>query len=69
MGSLYILLILYFLPTLVAMMRQHHNAGSIFVLNLFLGWTVLAWIISLAMACSQVRRPDLAISGTPVAYV
>jgi hypothetical protein len=49
-------LALYFLPAIVAGMRGHHNSGSIFVLNLFLGWTFLGWIVALAMACSQVRR-------------
>lgn len=49
-------------------MRHHHNAGSIFVLNLFLGWTGLVWIISLAMACSHVRRPYLPVSGAAVVY-
>jgi len=66
--ALPILLALYFLPTLVAAMRHHHNAGSIFVLNLFLGWTGLVWIISLAMACSHVRRPYLPVSGAAVVY-
>jgi hypothetical protein len=53
---LWILLGFYFLPALIAGSRGHHNSGSIFVLNLFLGWTFLGWIIALAMACSQVRR-------------
>src|ERR1700680_252039 len=53
---IWILLALYFLPAIVASARGHHNSGSIFVLNLFLGWTLIGWVIALAMACSQVRR-------------
>ena len=38
---------LYFLPTLVAFLRQHKNKLAIFLLNLLLGWTVLGWVVSL----------------------
>ena len=38
---------LYFLPTLIAFLRQHKNKLAIFLLNLFLGWTVLGWVVSL----------------------
>jgi hypothetical protein len=46
LAVLAILLILgiYFLPTLVASSRGHKNANAIFVLNLFAGWTVIAWV-------------------------
>lgn len=43
---------LYFLPTIVALMRKH-NVASILLLNLFLGWTVIGWIIALVMAFGQ----------------
>ena len=38
---------LYFLPTLIAFLRQHKNKLAIFLLNLLLGWTVLGWMGSL----------------------
>lgn len=37
----------YLLPTIVANVRKHRNTGAIFVLNLFLGWTFLGWLIAL----------------------
>ena len=37
----------YFLPTLIAFLRQHKNKLAIFLLNLTLGWTVLGWVVSL----------------------
>lgn len=43
---------MYFLPTIVAVMRKH-NIASILLLNLFLGWTVIGWIIALVMAFGQ----------------
>lgn len=42
---------LYILPSIIAATRSEKvNVGSIVVINLLLGWTVIGWIISLAMA-------------------
>lgn len=41
---------IYFLPGLVALTRHMPNAGSVMVLNLFLGWTFVVWVVALAMA-------------------
>lgn len=46
-GVLILLLLLYFLPSLIAGIRSHNNLNSILVLNLLLGWTVLGWIVAL----------------------
>jgi hypothetical protein len=42
---------LYFVPTIVAVARKVTNQGSVAVINLFLGWSVIGWIVALAMAC------------------
>jgi hypothetical protein len=41
----------YFLPTVVAVRRKVTNQGSVLVVNFFLGWTFLGWVVALAMAC------------------
>jgi len=38
---------LYFLPTIIAVCRDHINTVAIFITNFFFGWSVLGWIISL----------------------
>ncbi len=43
-------LTLYFLPTIVAGFRHHASFMSIGVINLFLGWTFLFWVLALAWA-------------------
>jgi hypothetical protein len=48
--GLIISLALYFVPTIVAVARHHRNALAIFLLNLFLGWTFIAWIVTLVWA-------------------
>lgn len=40
----------YFFPTIVAVGRNQRNAGAIFVLDLFLGWTVIGWVAALVWA-------------------
>mgnify|MGYP003651519634 CR=1 FL=1 len=41
---------IYFLPTIVARKRCPSKSTAVFILNLFLGWTLLGWVIALAMA-------------------
>lgn len=48
-------LFLYFLPFIIALSRGHHQTGMIFILNLFLGWTFLGWVVALALSFSAKR--------------
>lgn len=45
-----ICLFLYFLPTIIAANRKNKFTKSIFIINLFFGWTVIGWILAMAMA-------------------
>lgn len=42
-----LLLILYFIPAITANSNKKENTGAIFVLNLFLGWTGVGWVLAL----------------------
>lgn len=42
---------IYLLPTIVG--RNKKNSKAIFVLNLFLGWTFIGWIIALIWATTK----------------
>jgi len=46
----------YFLPTLIAAFRSHHQTVAIFATNLLLGWTVLGWIAALIWSLTAVQR-------------
>ncbi len=48
-------LTIYFFPWLIALNRKHRQKAAIFVLNLFLGWTLLGWVISLVWALIKDR--------------
>src|SRR3989338_5288525 len=45
-----VILALYFMPWLIALGRNSKNASGIFVLNLLLGWTLLAWVVCFVWA-------------------
>ena len=45
-----VLFILYMLPWLIALERKHPNSAPIFVVNLFLGWTLIGFVVCLAWA-------------------
>jgi hypothetical protein len=44
---------IYFIPTFVASSNQKQNVGAIFLLNLFLGWTFIGWVIALVWAATK----------------
>jgi T4 superinfection immunity protein/uncharacterized protein UPF0547 len=53
---LVVLIGLYFLPTIVAKLRHAENPNPTFIVNFFLGWTLLGWVIALAMGAGARTR-------------
>jgi hypothetical protein len=53
----------YFLPTIIAFQRDRHNKGAILVLNLFLGWSVIGWVVSMVWAVSSSQPPVIVVQG------
>jgi hypothetical protein len=53
MASLFILGVLYFLPAILG--RDKSNATGIFLLNFFLGWTLIGWVAAFIWAISSDR--------------
>lgn len=44
----------YFLPTVIVWFRRHPNGLAIYLLNLFLGWTLIGWVIALVWSCTSI---------------
>ena len=44
------LILLYFLPSIIAFLKGHKNRVPILILNFLLGWTFIGWVISLVWA-------------------
>jgi hypothetical protein len=53
----------YFAPTMIANHRKLPNQGSLFVINLFLGWTFIGWVVALAMAVRSRPEPQASVAG------
>lgn len=46
---------MYFAPTITAGARHHHQIGPIAIINFFAGWTLIGWVVAMAMAASNTR--------------
>ena len=47
----------YFAPLGVATLRNHRQQAAIGVVNFFLGWTLIGWVVALAWACTSDTHP------------
>lgn len=57
-----VLVLIYILPINLAWTRRTVNRGAVLVIDLFLGWTFLGWVVALAMAAGGAKdsapRPE-----------
>ena len=60
-----IYVVMYFVPTIVAALRKHHQLAPIAVVNLFLGWTVIGWIIAFIWSLTSQQPPQTIIVQQP----
>lgn len=44
---------LYFLPFIIALSRDRKNTAAIFLLNLFLGWSLIGWVVALIWSVKE----------------
>ena len=51
-------LFLYFVPTIVAYKSNHLNKKAILLLNIFLGWTIVGWVVALVMSVWKTSKPS-----------
>jgi hypothetical protein len=56
---------LYLLPVLVAWGRRVPDIGSVAVINILLGWTLVGWVAALALALRSVNTDGPAIQSPP----
>jgi hypothetical protein len=59
------LIVAYFLPLIVAALRHVPNVGSVAIVNFFLGWTFIGWVVAMAMACRSADRSVIVQYGAP----
>jgi T4 superinfection immunity protein len=49
-------LAIYFLPTGIAMLRNHPNFMPIFLVNFLLGWICIGWIVALVWSVTAIDK-------------
>ncbi|HYS28943.1 MAG TPA: superinfection immunity protein [Candidatus Limnocylindria bacterium] len=50
------LIVLYFLPTIIAGLRRSTMTVWVALIDLLAGWTVVGWIVALVMAIASARQ-------------
>jgi hypothetical protein len=59
---------IHFLPTIIAALRNARSVVPIFLVNLFLGWTVIGWVVALILACTNDPKIVYAYAPPPRRY-
>ena len=49
-------LLIYFLPSIIAIFSNKSNTVAIVMLNLFLGWSFIGWVVALIWSVSKDRQ-------------
>jgi hypothetical protein len=49
----------YFMPTIIALLRDKHGAGIVALVNFLLGWTVIGWFFAFMWSCTGKTRADV----------
>ena len=61
--------LLYLLPTLEALLKEHPNLPAIGLVNVLLGWSLLGWVVAEVWA---LKKPEpvaaVAVAGAPTAF-
>jgi hypothetical protein len=66
MVSFLILTALYFLPSIIG--KDKRDAMGIFLVNLFLGWTLIGWVVAFLWACASGRPAYLQYAPAGAAH-
>jgi len=62
MSTSIVILLAYFMPTVIALLSKKKNTLAILTLNLLLGWTVLGWIVALVWAVTKDSNMTIVIN-------
>ena len=51
-------LVIYFIPTIIVIIRRVRNTVGILLLNIFGGWTFVGWVIALVWAIIDKKQDE-----------
>lgn len=61
LATLIIFLIFYFLPSIIALFRGKSNSFAIIILNIFLGWTFIGWVVALVWSFTSDQKNNTVV--------
>ncbi len=56
-------LLIYFLPSIIAVKKDHKNMASILLINMFLGWSLIGWLVAIVWAIKKTESVVIATSN------
>ena len=59
---------IYFIPGILANSRKINNEPAVWIVNLFLGWTLIGWVAALAMAASGATKVEVELQKKRAEY-
>lgn len=63
MLSSILVFVLYFLPSVIAVLRHHKSAFAIIIVNIFFGWTVIGYFWALIWSATNPRENTVVINN------
>jgi len=63
-AALFLVLYIYFLPTITAIRKNSPYKAAVIIVNILFGVTLLGWVIALILASKQ-PQPTVIIYNTP----
>ncbi|GAA3608028.1 superinfection immunity protein [Microlunatus ginsengisoli] len=59
----------YLLPWAIGATRNRTNCVATALVNVFLGWTLIGWVVALVMACGSEPQQPVVVRTVPAPYV
>jgi len=63
-AALFLILYIYFLPTVTAIRRNSPHKTAVVIVNIFFGVTIIGWVFALLLASKQ-PQPVVVVYNTP----
>ncbi len=64
-----VIIFIYFIPAINAYSNKKNNRSSVLVINIFLGWTLIGWVVALAMSAGKDKEiPVIVQNKTTTAH-
>jgi len=58
-----LIIFIYFIPAINAYSNKKNNKSSVLVINIFLGWTLIGWVVALAMSMGKDKENPVIVQN------